>query len=98
MWGLRAAHLNQERILVTGGLDGSRRDEVLKCQCDILFVYRCLSTMWRKQLGRKSGNLKRGDISMPSLKSVALVNLNPVKKGNKIIIIAKDLLCTDYNW
>ena len=70
---LKAARLNQQRILVTGGNDGATRDEVLKCQCDILFVYRCLSTMLKHQLGRKSGNLKRGDGTTPSLKLVALV-------------------------
>ena len=75
------------------GLDVSNRDEVLKCQCDILFAYRCLSTMLKHQLGRKSEILKRGDTSTPLLKSVALVNLNLVKNGNKIINRSKDLLC-----
>ena len=73
LYGLRAARLNQQRIIVTGGHDGATRDEVLKCQCDILYVDRCLSTMLKHQLGRKSGILKGGDLGTPLLKLVALV-------------------------
>ena len=103
--GLRAARLNQ-RIVVTGGYDDRNdRDEVILCGSLKMPMWhlarlQVLEYNVEAKTWTEIGNLERGK-SFHAIAEIGCVgNLNPVKEGNKIIIIiiTKDLLCPDCNW